>query len=235
MLDKSADLVVLAGGSATRMGPLCEGLPKALLPVAGMPFLVLQLSALARWHRLRRIVICVRRGTEPMFRNYDRVLNQSFDIIEELTPMGTGGAILHAMEKRPLSDPFLAINGDVLFRMDTPGLLDMAARDGAALAAVTVPDSGRFGTVQVRNGRVTGFAEKTGLAIPDLINTGLYAFTHRALDGFSAPASFEYDIAPALSQRGQLGAVCIESPFIDIGTPESYAVADHMARLMEAA
>jgi D-glycero-alpha-D-manno-heptose 1-phosphate guanylyltransferase len=235
MLDKSADLVVLAGGNATRMGLLCEGLPKALLPVAGVPFLIWQLKALARWYNLRRVVICARQGTEPMFRNYDRITAYTFDIIEELRPLGTGGAILHAMEKRPLSDPFLAINGDVLFRMDTPGLLDMAAFRGAALAAVTVPDAGRFGTVQVQDGMINGFAEKTGLASPGLINTGLYAFSHKVLSSFSGPASFEYDIAPVLCRRGQLGAVCIESPFIDIGTPESYAMADHVARLMDVA
>ena len=32
-------VVILAGGLGTRLGPLAEGLPKSMIPVAGRPFL----------------------------------------------------------------------------------------------------------------------------------------------------------------------------------------------------
>jgi len=40
--------VVLAGGLATRLGARTLHLPKALIPIAGRPFLAWQLEALAR-------------------------------------------------------------------------------------------------------------------------------------------------------------------------------------------
>src|SRR4029077_7992219 len=40
--------VILAGGLATRMRPLTETIPKALIPVAGVPFIDHQLVWLAR-------------------------------------------------------------------------------------------------------------------------------------------------------------------------------------------
>ena len=40
--------VILAGGLGTRLGPLTRKMPKAMVPVAGVPFLEHQLHLLAR-------------------------------------------------------------------------------------------------------------------------------------------------------------------------------------------
>src|SRR5207244_10787800 len=50
--------VVLAGGLGTRMRPLTETVPKALVPVAGRPFLDWQLRLLAE-EGVRDVVLCV--------------------------------------------------------------------------------------------------------------------------------------------------------------------------------
>ena len=55
-MDSSAELfpaLILAGGLATRMRPLTERIPKALLDIAGEPFLLHQLRLLKR-HGIRR-------------------------------------------------------------------------------------------------------------------------------------------------------------------------------------
>jgi MurNAc alpha-1-phosphate uridylyltransferase len=56
--------VVLAGGLATRMRPLTERIPKALIPVAGRPFIDHQLAHLAG-HGVTEVVMSIGyRGTE---------------------------------------------------------------------------------------------------------------------------------------------------------------------------
>jgi NDP-sugar pyrophosphorylase family protein len=110
-------------------------------------------------------------------------------------------------------------------------LRDAARDQGAALAAIHIPDSSRFATVHTMGNQVSGFQEKTGMMVPGLINAGLYAFTHNALAGFArGPSSFERDIAPALVARNQLDAVRMKGPFLDIGTPENYATADNVVK-----
>lgn len=230
MTQEKTDVIVLAGGLATRLGALCDDLPKALLPVAGQPFLVWQVRELARSVSINRVILCVRSGTGNLFKDNLKNLNQKIEIIEENAPKGTGGAILSVVANTALSDPFVVINGDVLFRMDGAALLKSAAENGAALTAIRVPDGARFGTLGVGEGQVRGFREKTGLPGPGLISAGLYAFRPETLQRFDEAPSFERDIAPALVESGELAAVMATGPFIDIGTPESYEAADDFVK-----
>ena len=50
--------LILAGGLATRLRPLTERIPKALIDVAGHPFIWHQLHLLHR-HGIRRVVLAV--------------------------------------------------------------------------------------------------------------------------------------------------------------------------------
>src|ERR1700753_4141253 len=49
---------ILAGGLATRLGPITQTIPKAMLEVGGKPFIDHQLSLL-RENGIRRVVLCV--------------------------------------------------------------------------------------------------------------------------------------------------------------------------------
>lgn len=217
------DLVVLAGGQANRMGALCQGLPKALLPIRNIPFLAYQLAEIKRLCPIRQVILCVRKDTAQAFANTGLATN----ILEDSTPWDTGGTILRAADLENLSDPFLAANGDVLFRMDGAQLAIAAHQKGAAMSVVRISDSARFGSLDLHEGMVRGFREKSGLHEPNWINAGLYAFTKASLRKFPRQkCSFEYEMAPVFAKRGHLAALLNPGPFIDIGTPEDYARAD---------
>src|SRR3977135_1163683 len=92
-------VAILAGGLATRLRPATEKIPKALIPVAGQPFLSHQLRLLQR-AGVRKVVLCVGyRGEmiEQEFgdgRSLGMELSYSFDGPELL---GTGGALKKAL------------------------------------------------------------------------------------------------------------------------------------------
>src|SRR5438067_10874313 len=92
-------VAILAGGLATRLRPATEKIPKALITVAGQPFLAHQLRLLQS-AGIRKIVLCVGyRGEmiEQEFgngRNFVVELSYSFDGPKLL---GTGGALKEAL------------------------------------------------------------------------------------------------------------------------------------------
>jgi NDP-sugar pyrophosphorylase family protein len=51
-------VAILAGGLATRLRPITETIPKALVEIAGEPFLAHQLRLLAR-SGYRKVALCV--------------------------------------------------------------------------------------------------------------------------------------------------------------------------------
>ena len=114
----SHSVVILAGGLATRLRPLTETLPKAMVDVCGKPFLTHQL-ALLKQQGLTNIVLCVGYEGEQIeryFGNGDRVgvrLRYSYD---GETLLGTGGALQQAL---PLLDEvFMVLYGDSYLDMD---------------------------------------------------------------------------------------------------------------------
>ena len=64
--------------------------------------------------------------------------------ITEIEPLGTGGAIVNALEALDTDEPFLALNGDILTDLD---LTEMFAshrdREAAATIALTPVDDAR--------------------------------------------------------------------------------------------
>src|SRR5436305_2081796 len=105
-------VAILAGGLASRLQKLTERTPKALLPIAGRPFLFHQLELLKR-QGVERVVLCVGHLGEQIEavagdgRRFGLSIEYSFDG-ERL--LGTGGALRRALAL--LGDDFFVVNGD---------------------------------------------------------------------------------------------------------------------------
>src|SRR5438270_1612237 len=114
----SYPMAILAGGLATRLRPATEKIPKALIAVAGQPFLAHQLRLLARCG-IRKAVLCVGyRGEmiETEFgdgRRFGVHLTYSSDGPELL---GTGGALKKAQPF--LGNKFFVLYGDSYLPID---------------------------------------------------------------------------------------------------------------------
>jgi MurNAc alpha-1-phosphate uridylyltransferase len=105
-------VAILAGGLAKRLGSLTDRVPKALLKVAGRPFIFEQLELL-KSQGVDRVVLCVGHLGEQIQaavgdgRALGLQIEYSFDGRELL---GTGGALKQALPL--LGSNFFAVNGD---------------------------------------------------------------------------------------------------------------------------
>ena len=112
--------VILAGGLGTRLGARTRDLPKALLPIAGRPFLAWLLEALAR-SGYREVVLCIGHQGEQIMAFLGA--GHAFGINVAYSKdgahlLGTGGAIRQTLARGLLSDSFLVTYGDSYLPFD---------------------------------------------------------------------------------------------------------------------
>ena len=219
--------VVLAGGTGSRLGRLTADTPKPLLPVAGRPFVTHVLAHL-EGQGIKRVVL----ATGYLADRFEQALGPRWQGLElsysrEETPLGTGGALARALGPRTEEFAFV-VNGDTYFPLDYSELAARRERANArlALALRHVPDSGRFGAVELEGDRVVALREKDG-AGAGLVNGGTYLVDRAALLAASPRGAFslEKDLFPPWVAQGLVAGLACEVDFIDIGIPESLAEA----------
>jgi NDP-sugar pyrophosphorylase family protein len=222
-------VAILAGGLGTRLRPVLADCPKVLAPIGGKPFLACLLEQLAG-HGFRDVVLCVGYQSEQVEAAFGRSyagLRVAYS--REPAALGTAGAVRLAL---PLlkSDPVLVMNGDSFCAADLPSLFHWhAARKAAAtLLLARVPDTRRYGRVQVDGeGLIRAFEEKGQQGGPGCINAGIYLLGREVIAEIPprTTVSLERETFVAWLGRGLYGCLN-EGPFLDIGTPASYAAAE---------
>lgn len=123
----SREALVLAAGLGTRLGPVTDVMPKALVPVGGVPMLE---------HVARRLIDA---GVDRLVINTHHFADQITEFVREKgdfgisvefshepdRPLETGGGLKEAVRFLRLQDPFFVHNADIL--TDLP--LDRMYRD----------------------------------------------------------------------------------------------------------
>lgn len=225
----SVDALVLAGGLGTRLRSVVADRQKAFASVANEPFAARIFRQLRR-AGVRRIVFALGHLADSAAPILDQWrCEQGPEILTsiEATPLGTGGALRHALPQLH-SSTVLVLNGDSYVDADLPALLatHRAARVAITLCAVQVTDVSRYGALAFdRDGRyVSAFREKQASGGSGWINAGIYLIEREVIatipDGCAV--SLEREVFPRYT-NGQIAARCESRPFIDIGTPETYA------------
>ncbi|HTG46366.1 MAG TPA: NDP-sugar synthase [Actinomycetota bacterium] len=219
--------VVLVGGFGTRLRPLTETVKKELLPLVDRPILDHTLDRLVA-HGVDRVVMSspyLEEAFDPFIRA--RRGAPAIAWVTEERPLGTGGAIVHALGELG-DEPFFALNGDILTDLD---LTAMRGAHEAAGAAVTialhhVEDARAFGLVErAADGRVAAFREKPETPVAGDVNAGTYLLDPAALRRWSSDReiSIEREIFPEVIDGGAvvLGFLA-DAYWLDLGTPEKY-------------
>jgi NDP-sugar pyrophosphorylase family protein len=221
---------ILAGGLGTRLRSVVKDRPKALAEADGTPFLDLQLKWLVK-QGVREVILLTGYMSNKIKTFIGDVSTWDLDIriIQENSPLGTGGAILHALKILDTKHEFILLNGDTLAEVSLKDFYDNRKDDVLAqLVAVFQEDSSRFGTVKFdQKYNLLGFQEKFSDCKEGWVNAGIYYFPEGWFDDseFSGcPISLEQDMFPQWISTHLLTQIYpIQGHFIDIGTPESYA------------
>lgn len=105
--------MVMAAGFATRLRPITDTLPKALVPVLGVPMLDVVLNRL-RDAGVRRVVINLHHLGDMIRRHLKDRSDLEILFSEESEILETGGGIVQAL---PLlgDDPFYAVNAKIIW------------------------------------------------------------------------------------------------------------------------
>ncbi len=220
------ECIVLAGGFGTRLREVVPDLPKPMAPVAGRPFLEILLSMLAR-KGFTRVVLSLGFMADKVVDHFgDSYLGMELVHEIEPQPLGTGGAIRAALA-RCVADHVFVFNGDTYLDLEVDDVERLWRLAGHPVIVVReVPDTARFGRVEISDGRVSAFLEK-GMPGPGLINAGCYVLPRDALDLFPSGKAFslETDYFVDGLRRLRFEGFVTRGRFIDIGVPDDYALA----------
>ena len=226
-------VALLAGGLATRLRPLTEQVPKAMLEVAGEPFIAHQLRLLRR-ENISRAVICAGYLAQQIsdYVGDGSRFGLSVDYkIDGPRLLGTGGALRAALDL--LGEEFMVMYGDSWLDIPYPPVVE-AFRASRAPALMTVfRNEGQWDSSNVwfEDGRIRLYDKRKRLAEMHHIDWGLGMVRADALAARPADAPFDLaDVYSELSRSGQLASYEVTTRFYEIGSIEGLRETDALLR-----
>jgi mannose-1-phosphate guanylyltransferase len=218
---------ILAAGFGTRLKPLTEHIPKALVPAGGMPLLARSLQFLKR-NGIYKIGVNAHYLPEQLeeFRKSSQTPFSLF--IEEGEIRGTGGAFHFAKDFLYEEDSFLVINVDIISSIDINPLIKKFKESDLSCALLSFKATGQgtifydrkthlyLGTKSDRG----SFPDSTG---SDFIGAALYRKEFLEIVNEN-----DFSIVPVWSRAAEcgmkVGVIELEQGYWkDIGTPTSLA------------
>jgi NDP-sugar pyrophosphorylase family protein len=217
-------VALLAGGLATRLRPITETIPKAMVEVAGRPFIDHQLDLLAR-NGIRRVVMCLGYRAEQVERHVGDGSSRGMRICyaydgEKL--MGTGGAVRRALDAGLLGDAFWVMYGDSYMDIDYPAVLGHFARSGADALMTVLRNGNRWdrSNVVFRDGQLMRYDKKLQTPEMDYIDYGVALLRHAVADRIPRDRPFDLaELYTKLVAEGKMIGYEVTSRFYEIGTP----------------
>lgn len=229
-------VAILAGGLATRLGPITEKIPKALVAVADRPFLAHQLR-LVQKSGLRKVVLCVsHRGEmiEQEFGNGSDVgmeLSYSYD---GPALLGTGGALKKALPL--LGAKFLVLYGDSYLPIDysAPARAFVASGKPGLMTVFKNENRWEPSNVWFEGGEIRRYNKKTFTPEMKHIDYGLGALRAEAFSSWPDGKAFDLaDVYQRLIGQGKLAGFEVNHRFYEIGSPSGLAELDALLRSPE--
>lgn len=221
------EAIILAGGLGTRLQQTVPGVPKALAPILGIPFLKILLQQLDESRFFSKVILALGHRAQQIEEAITPIYSFKLVYSVETDPLGTGGAILHALP-RIEGETFFVCNGDsysdisfasfYAFHKTKKGELSLVCRE--------LEDTSRYGSILFDEElRVLQFNEKSSAIAKGWISCGMYLFEKKIFAPFKQScSSLEKDLFPHFLSH-KIFAYPHTGSFIDIGTKDSYEMA----------
>jgi N-acetyl-alpha-D-muramate 1-phosphate uridylyltransferase len=222
-------VAILAGGLATRLRPISEKIPKALIDVGGMPFISRQLNYL-REQGIKRVVLCVGylgEQIEQLVGPGDRHGLEVRYSSDGARLLGTGGALKQALPL--LGEAFFVLYGDSFLPINFANV-ELAYQASARPALMTVlRNQGRWdkSNVEFVGGNIIEYNKRNPRLEMAHIDYGLSIISARVLGTYPNLKPFDLaDVFHDLSLAGQIAGHEVFERFYEIGSREGLAEAE---------
>jgi MurNAc alpha-1-phosphate uridylyltransferase len=226
--------MVLAAGLGTRMRPLTDTMPKALVPVAGRALIDYAIDRLAAVG-VARVVVNVHYKAEMLVQHLKARVTPEIRISHEDEPLETGGGVLKAL---PLLDEvFYVVNSDVLWLNGKVPALERLARawderrlDALLLLQRTAGAVGYDGIGDFIVDPLGAIRRRGEREIAAHLFAGA-EIMHRRLLEKEPPGKFSLNrVWDRAMAAGRLGAIVHDGEWFHVGTPRGLALTEERLR-----
>jgi NDP-sugar pyrophosphorylase family protein len=225
----SLQVVLLAGGLGTRMRPMTETVPKALIPVAGKPFADWQLGYLAA-QGVKRVTYCIGYRGDMLRDHVGDGARFGLDVswVDEGSQLrGTGGALRLALDQGALDDAFFVLWGDAYLPIEVASVEDAWRRSGLPALMTVLRNEGRWDSSNViyADGRVALYDKsrpEDRRSEMHWIDYGLSVLTREVVNERieSGAVADLANVMRDLSRAGLLAGFEVTQRFYEVGSPE---------------
>jgi len=217
-------VVILAGGLATRLGNLTRNQPKSMVKVWGKPFLEYQLEVLRRGG-IEDIILCIGHMGEQIERHFGNGskygVNIEYSTEDKL--LGTAGALKKA--EALLNGRFFTMYGDSYLFLDFSLVMSyFESRNKLALMTVykNYDRYDKSNTI-VEEGLVKKFSKKERTRDMVYIEYGANIFKKEALEMIPENQFYSLDdFFPSLIKMEELLAFEVKERFYELGSPQGF-------------
>ena len=217
-------VVIMAGGTGTRLEPFTKVLPKPLIPVHDKPIIEHIIDRFVD-RGSREFWITVNYKSKIM-KSYFEDLEPDYHVnfVDEPEPLGTAGSLRFL--RGELRAPFFVTNCDIIVDTNYHSILDFHSKHSHSITLVgsAVHHQIPYGTcVLTDSGALSRIDEKPGYDL--LVNTGMYAVESDALNLIPDTGVFHMtDLINAVLDSGRtVGVYPVgEKAWIDVGQWKEY-------------
>jgi NDP-sugar pyrophosphorylase family protein len=226
--------MILAAGYGTRLRPLTDHKPKALVQINGLPMLEIVIRKLIDTG-IRDIIINVHHLNEMIvdFLKANKNFGVHIEISREQEILGTGGALKQAAYFFENSEPFLVHNVDIISDIDLMDMVDFHhQQNNIATLAVMKRKTSRYFLVSEENiicghvnkkNETVRIAKKSQHPFEELAFSGIYVISPQLLPELTEHGFFSIiDVYLRLIAAGhRIGVYRIDNCYWrDLGKPE---------------